>query len=147
MVKKTISFAAVHFTVAFSVAYLMSGSLWVGGAIALVEPSINSIAYYFHEKMWRMKMQPAPGLDCQCRGTVRFSVLTAIACPEIHTVLDYALSLSCALMNPFTLKSSVKVTSAGAAENEHAVENHNINLQKLPQTSEIKRGYRYESSG
>lgn len=62
MVKKTISFAAVHFTVAFSVAYLMSGSLWVGGAIALVEPSINSIAYYFHEKMWRMKMQPAPGL-------------------------------------------------------------------------------------
>lgn len=49
---KTFSFAAVHFTVAFSVAYLMSGSIWVGGAIALVEPMINTVAYHFHEKIW-----------------------------------------------------------------------------------------------
>lgn len=49
---KTISFAAVHFTVAFSVAYMMSGSLLVGGAIALVEPAINTVAYYFHEQVW-----------------------------------------------------------------------------------------------
>ena len=50
---KTISFAAVHFTVAFSVAYTMSGSLVVGGAIALVEPAINTLAYYFHEQTWK----------------------------------------------------------------------------------------------
>jgi uncharacterized membrane protein len=50
---KTISFAAVHFTVAFSVAYLMTGSMLVGGAIALVEPAINTVAYYFHEQAWR----------------------------------------------------------------------------------------------
>lgn len=49
---KTISFAAVHFTVAFSVAYMMSGSILVGGAIALVEPAINTVAYYFHEQVW-----------------------------------------------------------------------------------------------
>ena len=49
---KTISFAAVHFTVAFTVAYTMSGSLLVGGAIALVEPVINTVAYYFHERFW-----------------------------------------------------------------------------------------------
>ena len=49
---KTISFAAVHFTVAFTVAYAMSGSLLVGGAIALVEPVINTVAYYFHERFW-----------------------------------------------------------------------------------------------
>ena len=36
---KTMSFAALHFTVAFSVAYLMTGSVLVGGAIALVEPA------------------------------------------------------------------------------------------------------------
>ncbi len=41
---KTISFAVVHFTVAFSVAYILSGSLLVGGAIALVEPVINTLA-------------------------------------------------------------------------------------------------------
>ena len=49
---KTMSFAAVHFTVAFSVAYLMSGSLLVGGAIALVEPIINTVAYHIHEQVW-----------------------------------------------------------------------------------------------
>lgn len=49
---KTISFAAVHFSVAFTVAYLMTGSVLVGGAIALVEPAINTIAYHFHEQVW-----------------------------------------------------------------------------------------------
>lgn len=49
---KTLTFAAVHFTVAFSVAYLLSGDLLVGGLIALVEPMVNTVAYYFHEKVW-----------------------------------------------------------------------------------------------
>jgi uncharacterized membrane protein len=49
---KTISFGVVHMTVAFTVAYLLSGSVLVGGAIALVEPGINTIAYFFHEKVW-----------------------------------------------------------------------------------------------
>ena len=50
--KKTITFAAVHMTVAFSVAYLMTGSVAVGSAVALVEPAINTVAYFFHEKAW-----------------------------------------------------------------------------------------------
>lgn len=49
---KTISFASVHFTVAFTVAYLMTGSVLVGGAMALVEPAVNTIAYHFHERLW-----------------------------------------------------------------------------------------------
>ena len=49
---KTMSFAAVHFTVAFSVGYLLSGSVLVGGAIALIEPTINTVAYHFHEQVW-----------------------------------------------------------------------------------------------
>ena len=49
---RTISSAAVHFTVAFSVAYLMTGSVLVGGAIALVEPAISTAAYRFHEGVW-----------------------------------------------------------------------------------------------
>jgi len=59
---KTVSFAAVHFTVAFTVGYLMTGSVLVGGAIALVEPAVNTIAYYFHELVWKrlekLKHQP-----------------------------------------------------------------------------------------
>jgi uncharacterized membrane protein len=49
---KTFTFAAVHFTVAFTVAYLLSGSFLIGGAIALVEPAINTVAYFVHEKVW-----------------------------------------------------------------------------------------------
>ena len=49
---KTMSFAGVHFVVAFTVGYAMSGSMLVGGAIALVEPALNTVAYYFHEKVW-----------------------------------------------------------------------------------------------
>lgn len=49
---KTLTFGAVHMTVAFTVAYVLSGSLLVGGAIALVEPAINTVAYFFHEKVW-----------------------------------------------------------------------------------------------
>ena len=61
---KTISFAAVHFTVSFTVVYLMTGSVLVGGAIALVEPAINSVTYYFHEQFWnrnsKLARTPAP---------------------------------------------------------------------------------------
>lgn len=50
---KTLSFAAVHFSVAFGVGYLMTGSIWVGGAMALVEPAVNTVAYHLHEKVWK----------------------------------------------------------------------------------------------
>jgi len=49
---KTITFGIVHFTVAFSVAYVISGDVLVGGAIALVEPAINTVAYFIHEQAW-----------------------------------------------------------------------------------------------
>lgn len=49
---KTLTFAVMHFAVAFTVAYAMTGSLLVGGAIAIVEPAINTVAFFFHEKIW-----------------------------------------------------------------------------------------------
>ncbi len=49
---KTLTFGAVHMTVAFTVAWALSGSVLVGGAIALVEPMINTVAYFFHERFW-----------------------------------------------------------------------------------------------
>ena len=52
---KTASFALVHFTVAFAVGYLMTGSVMVGGAIALVEPIVNTVAYHFHELVWKRR--------------------------------------------------------------------------------------------
>jgi uncharacterized membrane protein len=49
---KTISFAITHFVVAFSVAWLLTGDLLVGGLVALVEPAVNTLAYHIHEKAW-----------------------------------------------------------------------------------------------
>jgi len=58
---KTMSFAAVHFSVAFMVGYVMTGSVLVGGAIALVEPAINTVAYHFHELLWKRLQRAEPG--------------------------------------------------------------------------------------
>ena len=49
---KTLTFACMHFTVAFTVVYLMTGSWVTGGLIALVEPCCNTVGFYFHEKLW-----------------------------------------------------------------------------------------------
>ncbi len=49
---KAISFAIVHFSIAMTIGYIMTGSIWVGGAIALIEPAVNTVAFYFHEKVW-----------------------------------------------------------------------------------------------
>ncbi|TCO78180.1 putative membrane protein [Plasticicumulans lactativorans] len=57
---KTFTFAVVHMTVAFTVGYVMTGSAAVGGAIALVEPLCNTVAYVFHERVWE-RVRRLPG--------------------------------------------------------------------------------------
>ncbi|MBP7547825.1 MAG: DUF2061 domain-containing protein [Corallincola sp.] len=50
---KTTTFAIMHFTVAFTVAWLLTGDVLVGGLVATVEPAVNTVAYFFHEKIWQ----------------------------------------------------------------------------------------------
>lgn len=50
---KTISFAILHFTVAFTVGYLLTGSFMVGGLLAVIEPACNTVVFHFHEKAWQ----------------------------------------------------------------------------------------------
>ncbi len=54
---KTLSFASLHFSVAFTIAYLFTGSVWVGGLMALVEPACNTVVFYFHERAWQARTQ------------------------------------------------------------------------------------------
>lgn len=49
---KTITFAILHFGVAFSIAYLLTGSIGISSAVALIEPLANTVVFYFHEKAW-----------------------------------------------------------------------------------------------
>jgi uncharacterized membrane protein len=53
---KTGTFAVIHFTVAFSIAYLLTGSIGIASAIALIEPLANTVAYLLHERAWNRFM-------------------------------------------------------------------------------------------
>jgi uncharacterized membrane protein len=68
---KTFTFAAVHFCVAFTVGYLMTGSVLVGGAIALVEPAVNTVAYHLHERAWaRLEAAERRSGGVQCGASI-----------------------------------------------------------------------------
>jgi uncharacterized membrane protein len=65
---KTVTFAILHFSIAFTVAYVLTGDVVVGGAVALIEPAINTVGFYFHEKVWRRieRGQTVAGAALQC---------------------------------------------------------------------------------
>lgn len=50
---KTLSFAGLHMGIAFGIGCVMTGSAWVGGALALVEPACNTVVFHLHEKVWK----------------------------------------------------------------------------------------------
>lgn len=54
---KTATFAALHFSIGFGVAYLISGSLPVALGVALIEPAVNTVAFFFHERAWERTWQ------------------------------------------------------------------------------------------
>ncbi len=71
--QKPLSFAVLHFSIAFSVAYLLTGDLLTGGLIALLEPACNTLDFYFHERAWqRFGKGAPPGHDgCGHGGQLR----------------------------------------------------------------------------
>ena len=52
-VLKTFTYLAVHLTVAFTIGYIITGSVQVAGLITLIEPCANAVAFFFHEKLWK----------------------------------------------------------------------------------------------
>ncbi len=50
---KTFTYLMIHLTIGFSVAYAMTGSVALAGGIAIIEPCINAVAFFFHEKAWK----------------------------------------------------------------------------------------------
>lgn len=58
---KTLTYLSVHLMVGFSVAYALTGSLALAGGIALIEPCINAVAFFFHEQAWKKADARAAG--------------------------------------------------------------------------------------
>jgi uncharacterized membrane protein len=50
--KKTASYYVVHMTVAGGVAFAVTGS-WVAAiTLSLLEPTVQAVVYFFHERFW-----------------------------------------------------------------------------------------------
>jgi uncharacterized membrane protein len=57
---KTFTYLAVHLSVAFTVGYLLTGSVEIAGLITLIEPCANAVAFFFHEKAWKSRLARKP---------------------------------------------------------------------------------------
>jgi uncharacterized membrane protein len=49
---KTGTFALLHFGVGFGVTYALTGSLAIATGVALIEPAVNTVVFFFHERAW-----------------------------------------------------------------------------------------------
>lgn len=50
---KTLTFAVLHFGVGFGVTFALTGSLAISTGVALIEPAVNTVVFFFHEKAWK----------------------------------------------------------------------------------------------
>ena len=60
MFKKTLSYYIMHITVALLVGYFVTGSIWMAMTLSILEPTIQAVAYFFHERVWEKKQQVNP---------------------------------------------------------------------------------------
>lgn len=49
---KTLTYSAMHFCVAISVAFALTGSWQAALAIGMIEPLVQTAAYALHERAW-----------------------------------------------------------------------------------------------
>lgn len=55
---KTTTYAVTHFVVAIAVAYALTHDWRIAIAIGLIEPAAQTVAYFFHERVWE-RFSPA----------------------------------------------------------------------------------------
>ena len=60
---KTMTYLAVHLTVAFTIGYIITGSVEIAGLITLIEPCANAVAFFFHEKAWKSRLAKKAALS------------------------------------------------------------------------------------
>ncbi len=52
MLMKTGSYYLIHICVAAMVAYAVTGNLLASLTLSLLEPTVQAVAFFFHEKAW-----------------------------------------------------------------------------------------------
>jgi uncharacterized membrane protein len=56
--KKTASYYVLHIAVAALVAYAVTGDLLMSLTLSLLEPTVQAVAFFCHEKAWQRWGQP-----------------------------------------------------------------------------------------
>ena len=59
MLQKTATYYVMHITVAAAVAYAITGDLMMAFALSLLEPTVQAVAFFVHEKLWSRAASPA----------------------------------------------------------------------------------------
>ncbi len=63
--KKTASYYLTHITVAAAVAYAVTGDVLAAVTLSLLEPTVQAIVYFFHERIWSRRQASVPGQASQ----------------------------------------------------------------------------------
>ena len=54
---KTGSYYGIHIVVAAAVAYAVTGNFIASLTLSLLEPTVQAVAYFFHERAWQRHAQ------------------------------------------------------------------------------------------
>lgn len=57
MLEKTATYYVMHISVAACVAWAVTGDLWLALTLSLLEPSVQAVAFFFHEKAWARRLR------------------------------------------------------------------------------------------
>ena len=107
---KTFSQVCTHMSIAFGLAYLLTGSLALGGLAAIIEPIINVALLPWHEKAWHAirRRYAASRLGFAALAGEKLSQTT------LHMGVAFGVMLA-AIIAPFRLDSSVALALATGA--------------------------------
>lgn len=97
--RKTASYYLVHLVVAAAVAYAVTGNLMVALTLSLIEPTVQAVAYFFHDKAWgRVAVRPGRTLLKTCSYYVLHLVVAA--CVAFAVTGDWMQAVTLSLLEP-----------------------------------------------
>jgi len=103
---KTLAFAAIHLLIAVTLGYLFTGSFILAGLLALIEPTLNSVAHHRFERWW--DQHGARGPRAQMLKSALFGGMHLV----IAVAVGWALTGSIVLASAFALVEPLANTIA-----------------------------------
>ena len=103
---KTLAFAAIHLLIAVTLGFLFTGSFILAGALALIEPTLNTLVHHRFDRWWARQGYSGP------RAAVVKSGLFGAAHLVIAVSLGWLLTGSFVLASAFALVEPLANTVA-----------------------------------